>query len=193
MKKYKRILIATHNDGKLEEFKIYLSPFVEEILSLRMLNDSDEVIENAHTYEGNAIKKATYFHNKYQIPTISDDSGLEIDALGQYPGIYSARIGETDYIRNQIVLNKLGQKQNRLACMVSVIAFVDKKSQTFKGVLCGNITKKPVGQLGFGYDAIFYVDAINKTLGQITRKEKLSMSHRGIALKKLIQSIKGEK
>lgn len=192
MIKYKRVLIATHNDGKLDEFKTYLSPYFEDIISLKTLNDDDEVIEDGLTYEENAIKKATYFFSKYRMPTISDDSGLEVQSLNNYPGVFSARIGDNDAIRNQLIINKLGNSIHRQACMISVIAFVDETTQTYKGVLCGEITKKPIGDLGFGYDSIFYSHAIKKTFGQVSRQEKLAMSHRGIALKKMIESLEGD-
>ncbi|MGA0351491.1 MAG: RdgB/HAM1 family non-canonical purine NTP pyrophosphatase [Acholeplasmataceae bacterium] len=192
MNKYKRVLIATHNDGKVEEFKTYLSPYFEDIISLKTLDDYDEVIEDAHTYEGNAIKKATHFHRKYQMPTISDDSGLEVKVLDGYPGIFSARIGENDEDRNQIVLAKLANQTHRAAQMISVIALVDIETKVFKGTIQGTITSKPIGTQGFGYDSIFYVDALNKTFGQMSRHEKLTISHRGIALKKLMKSLEGE-
>lgn len=192
MNKYKRVLIATHNDGKLEEFKTYLSPYFEDIISLKTLDDSDEVVEDAKTYEGNALKKAMYFHQKYHMPTISDDSGLEIEALDGYPGIFSARIGENDVERNQIVLAKLGDETNRAAQMVSVIALVDSDAKVFRGTIQGTITSKSIGTQGFGYDSIFYIDSLKKTFGQVSRKEKLTISHRGIALKKLMNRLEGE-
>lgn len=189
MKKKNRILIATHNEGKLEEFKTYLSPFFENIISLKTLNDFDEVIEDQDSYEGNAIKKAMYYYQKYNMPTLADDSGLEVLALGGYPGIHSARIGHNDQLRNQMIIEKLHDFQNRKACMKTVIAYVDIQTHIYHGEMCGIITKQPIGDQGFGYDSIFFIDSLNQTFGELSRQQKLTYSHRGKALKQFIESL----
>jgi len=189
MKKNNRILIATHNTGKLEEFKMFLKPFFEEVISLDALGDHDDVIEDKDTFEGNAIKKAMHYFEKYHIPTLADDSGLEVEALNGYPGIYSARIGNDDQIRNQKIIDMLQGKMNRSACMKTVIAYVNDTTKVFEGNMCGIITHQQVGNQGFGYDSIFLIESLNQTFGQLTKEQKLKYSHRGKALKQFIESL----
>ena len=189
MKKNNRILIATHNTGKLEEFKVFLAPFFEDVISLDAFDDRDNVIEDKDTFEGNAIKKATYYYKKYHIPTLADDSGLEVEALHGYPGIYSARIGMDDQTRNQKIIKMLEGIDNRKACMKTVIAYVNDKTDVFEGVMCGVITQKQIGKQGFGYDSIFLIESLNQTFGQLSQKQKLKYSHRGKAVKQFIESL----
>jgi XTP/dITP diphosphohydrolase len=186
----KKILLATHNQGKIKELKAFLKPFFDEIISLKDLDDHDEVIEDLDTYEGNAIKKATYFYDKYHIPTLSDDSGIELNHIKGYPGIYSARIGKTDLERNQIILKALEANHNRGAKMISVIALIDTKTYVFRGEVEGIITEEMRGNLGFGYDSIFYVSSLGKTFGEVEVSLKSLMSHRGIALAACVEKIK---
>jgi XTP/dITP diphosphohydrolase len=186
----KKILIATHNLGKLEEFKSYLKPYFDEIISLRDLKDEDDVEEDQDSYEGNALKKGLFYYQKYQIPTVSDDSGLELDEIPNYPGIYSARIGVDDEQRNHIILEKLKNSQNRKAKMISVITFISKQTFVFRGEVAGIITTSIKGNEGFGYDKIFYIPELKKTFGEITRSEKMIISHRGKALQQCIQKLK---
>ena len=186
----KKILLATQNQGKINELKAFLKPFVEQIISLKDLNDTDEVIEDLNTYEGNAIKKAKYFHDKYHIPTLSDDSGIELDFIKGYPGIHSARIGQSDVMRINIILEKLSGQKERRAKMVSVIALIDSNTHVFRGEVHGLITHDMCGNLGFGYDSIFFVESLGKTFGEIDASIKSEISHRGIALKACVQKIK---
>jgi XTP/dITP diphosphohydrolase len=186
----KKLLIATHNQGKIKEIKSFLSPYVESIITLKDLNDVDEVIEDCDTYEGNAIKKAQYFYDKYHIPTLADDSGLELDAIPTYPGIYSARIADNDELRNRLIIEKLTNHTNRHAKMIAVLAIISTKTHTFRGEIEGVITHSMTGSHGFGYDKIFYVEALNKTFGEVEQSIKSTISHRGKALQSLISHIK---
>jgi XTP/dITP diphosphohydrolase len=186
----KKILLATHNQGKIKELKAFLKPFVDEIISLKDLDDHDEVIEDLDTYEGNAIKKAKHFYDKYQVPTLSDDSGIELDFIKGYPGIHSARIGHSDVERNQVILNTLEGQSHRGATLISVIALIDRKSYVFRGEVEGIITEDIRGNLGFGYDSIFYVSSLGKTFGEVDPSIKSLMSHRGIALSLCVEKIK---
>lgn len=189
MKKNNRILIATHNTGKLEEFKVFLAPFFKEVISLKAFDDHDEVLEDKDTFEGNAIKKAIHFFEKYHIPTLADDSGLEVEALNGYPGIYSARIGIDDHARNEKIIHMLQGLKNRNACMKTVLAYVSDKTEVFEGKMCGTITHQPVGNQGFGYDSIFMIESLNLTFGQLSKNQKLKYSHRGKALKLFIENL----
>jgi XTP/dITP diphosphohydrolase len=186
----KKILLASHNQGKIKELKAFLKPFVETIISLKDLDDHDEVIEDLDTYEGNAIKKAKHFYDKYNIPTLSDDSGIELDVMNNYPGIYSARIGNSDKERNEIILEKLHDQSKRGAKMVAVIVLMDSNTHVFRGEVKGIITKDIRGHLGFGYDSIFYIPSLNKTFGELDTSIKSEISHRGIALKACVKKIK---
>lgn len=186
----KKILLATHNQGKIKELKAFLKPYIETIISLKDLNDHDEVIEDLDTYEGNAIKKAKHFYDKYNIPTLSDDSGIELDFIKGYPGIYSARIGNSDLERNEIILNKLSGQSIRGAKMVAVIVLMDSNTHVFRGEVEGIITKDVQGHLGFGYDSIFYIPLLDKTFGELDTTTKSAISHRGIALKACVKKIK---
>ena len=186
----KKLLIATHNQGKIKEIKAFLSDYFDEIITLNDLNDVDEVIEDCDTYEGNAIKKAQYFYDKYHMPTLADDSGLELDAIPRYPGIYSARIAENDELRNRLIIEKLEKHANRNAKMIAVLAFIATQTYTYRGEIEGIITHSITGSHGFGYDKIFYVKSLNTTFGEVEQSIKSTISHRGKALQAFISSLK---
>lgn len=180
----KKILFATQNLGKLKELQTMLSNESFEMISLKDLMDEDEVIENGLTYEENARLKAQHFYHKYQIPTLADDSGLEVEALDFRPGVYSARYERNDELRVKKILKELNHQTNRHATMVSVLVYIDDAGEhVFEGRVKGLITKSPIGDLGFGYDPIFYLTSKEKTFGQMTREEKQTLSHRGKAMK----------
>jgi non-canonical purine NTP pyrophosphatase (RdgB/HAM1 family) len=179
-----KILFATHNLGKLKEIQTMLSNTPIEIISLSDLSDEEDVIENGQTYYENARIKAQHFYEKYHLPTLSDDSGLEVDALDFRPSIYSARYEKSDDLRVKKLLNELKDHQNRHATMISVLVYIDHDGiHTFEGRVKGFITKTPIGDLGFGYDPIFYIESLKQTFGQMSRELKQTMSHRGIAFK----------
>ena len=187
----KKILIATQNLGKLKEFEIALSSFFDIFLSLKSFSDQDEVEENGMTYQENAHLKAIYFYEKYHVPVIADDSGLEVISLQHYPGIYSARIGENDEKRRQIILNKLEGITSREAQMMTHLTYIDASGiYDFEARVDGRISFKEVGHQGFGYDSIFIPNGYLETFSCMQPEEKLKVSHRGIAIKQLIQFIK---
>lgn len=190
----KNILIATQNLGKLREFEQELSYFFDHFHSLKSLNDVDEVIEDGSSYQENAHLKATYFYQKYKMPVIADDSGLEVVALDYYPGIFSARIGKDDAERSALVLNKLDQNNLREAFMITHITYIDDTGiYDFYHRVQGQISIVAKGKGGFGYDPIFIPEGSKKTFAEMSPSDKLEKSHRGIAMKKLLAFLKEKK
>jgi non-canonical purine NTP pyrophosphatase (RdgB/HAM1 family) len=187
----KTIIIATQNLGKLKEFEIALSSFFDTFLSLKTLNDRDEVDENGNTYQANAHLKAKYFFDKYKMPVIADDSGLEVMTLEGYPGIYSARIGKDDTERRQIILKKLESSSMRKAEMITHITYIDETGiYDFESRVEGMINEYEEGTQGFGYDTIFRPTGYQQTFGLMHPKDKLKVSHRGLAIQALIQFLR---
>lgn len=188
----KKILAATNNVGKLKEIKEILKDF--EILSLKDINCEIEVEEDGKTFEENSIKKAKEIFEITKIPCISDDSGICINKLDGWPGVYTARfLGEyaTQEERNNAMINKLNsiKAEDRSAKVECVISYVDEKVViTTTGEIEGKITEKPRGENGFGFDSIFELDN-GKTLAELTDKEKNVVSSRKIALNKLREMI----
>jgi len=186
----KTIVIATSNQNKVKEYKEILEPLGYEIKSLKDF-DPIEIIEDGTTFEENALIKARALYQHTHHACISDDSGIEIEALNNEPGIYSARyLGEdTPYPeKHRVILERLKNAENRNAKFTCVIALVsDKGEKTFRGELKGEIAKAPKGEHGFGYDPIFYVPSLGKNTAELTAAEKNAISHRGQATRKLLQ------
>lgn len=194
----RELLIATHNHGKLEEFKNYLSDVHVKLLTM---DDTDidpkfRVDEAATTFEGNALIKAFICGKKSGKLTVADDSGLEIDALGGEPGVQSARyVTGNDVARYQAVLEKMKDvpDDKRAARFVSVIALYDPitdKVQIARGECEGRITREPKGERGFGYDPIFFADEIQKTFAEASLEEKIGIDHRGKALARIQEHLR---
>jgi len=187
------LIIASHNENKILEFKKKLgNKFL--IKSLRDLNFNEEIPENENSIKKNAIYKSKFIHNIFQSNVFSDDTGLEIEALNNEPGVRSARYsGE---IKNsekniQLVLKNLDGISNRKARFKTVISLIiGNKNYCFEGIINGIITDKPKGKMGFGYDPIFVANNMNKTFAEITIEEKNKISHRAIATNKLIDFLK---
>jgi len=184
-----KIVFATNNLNKLSEIQS-LVPNGIEILSLRDINCNEELPETRLTLEGNALQKAEFVFDNYGYNCFADDTGLEIDALNGEPGVYSARYaGENCLAQNNIrkVLDKLKGKKVRCAKFRTVIALIINGKETlFEGECNGSITQKKDGEGGFGYDPIFLPDDSELTFAQMSKKEKGKISHRGIAVKKLL-------
>lgn len=185
------LLIASNNTGKIKEIKEILRGIPFEIKSLIDIRFDMDVEETGKTFAENAILKAKTIGEKTGLLTLADDSGLEVDALGGKPGIYSARYIEgTDLDRINKLLNELKgtPKEKRTARFKAVIALYDpqtKNIQTFEGVSEGCITEKPIGANGFGYDPVFFNVDLGKTNGDVTLEEKNRVSHRARALLKV--------
>ncbi len=192
------IVIATSNNHKLEEIKAILEDLDYDIYSLKDVNlDGIEIVEDGKTFEHNALIKAREIAKRTNLIAIADDSGLEVDAIGKKPGIYSARFaGEnaTDYENRQKLLKSLQnvQMSKRTARFVSAVAvvFPDGKEFVVRGICEGKICFEEIGENGFGYDSIFMVDGYNKTFAQIPSYVKNSISHRAIALNNMKEEFK---
>lgn len=189
-----KLLIATHNGGKLALFKLLLADAPFELVSLDDLGITHDVEESGSTYAENATLKATAYALLSGLPTIADDSGLEVAALNGAPGLYSARYAgenKTDAQRISFLLEQLKDiPQNQWhATFRSTIAFATpgQPVQLFTGTLDGMIINTPRGDKGFGYCPIFYVPEINKTYGEFEFEEKVRYGHRVGACKQLVR------
>ena len=185
-----KLVFATNNLNKLSEIQS-LVPDGIEILSLKDISCNEELPETTPTLEGNAIQKATYVFENYGYNCFADDTGLEIDALNGEPGVYSARYaGEECRAEDNInlVLQKLKGQTNRIAEFRTVIALIiDGKETFFEGNCKGEITEFRSGVEGFGYDPIFLPNGFDKTFAEMKQNEKGAISHRGKAVKKLVE------
>ncbi len=183
------IVFATNNQHKLQEIRNLASNRIK-ILSLREINCKENIPETGKTLEANALQKAQFVHNKYEMNCFADDTGLEIDALSGKPGVYSARYAgkEQDFEKNMNkVLYELKNIDNRQARFRTVIALILKnKTHYFKGIINGKITREKKGLSGFGYDPIFMPDGYDKTFAEMKLEQKNQISHRAIATRKLI-------
>ena len=186
------LIFATSNQNKVLEIQKIL-PKKFEIKSLKDLNYFEDVPENKNTIEGNAIFKAKYIYEKFNINVFADDTGLEVEALNGEPGVHSARYaGTTRNSEKNIkkLLKNLKNVKNRNARFKTVIALlIDNKLHTFSGIVEGYILDSPMGNNGFGYDPIFCPNGFDKSFAELTLKEKNLISHRSLAMKKLIHFI----
>lgn len=184
------IVLATTNQGKTREIHELLKGFPIEIKNLNDFGPIPEVIEDGTTFDDNAYKKASFTARVLGYPAMADDSGLCVEALDGAPGVWSARYaGEnaTDADNVKKMLDDLKDKDNRNAafkCVIS-IAVPTGAALTYEGECQGVITKKPVGDNGFGYDPLFFYPEFNKTFAQLSIQEKGRVSHRGKALKEI--------
>ena len=190
------IILATNNAHKLKEVREILSPHKIVVYGLNDLNlKSEDAEENADTYQGNALIKARSVQKLTTMPIIADDSGLEILAMDNKPGLKSARFasecgGHDKAI--QTILDYLKDKEDRSARFICDIILLNEgdKPLLFEGIVPGHIADKPFGEGGFGYDPIFVCDELNKTYAEMSQEEKNKVSHRGKALKKLLTYLK---
>lgn len=183
------LAFATNNKHKVEEVKTKLAKHYR-ILSLHELGDDNDIPETGITLDENALIKAKYLYNKYGYTCIADDTGLEVTALNNAPGVYSARYaGEHKNSEDNIdkLLKELKDKQDRSARFRTVIALIkDGKKFLFEGTVSGKITKEIRGNQGFGYDSVFEPDGYNKTFAELSLEEKNKISHRARAIDQLI-------
>ena len=188
------MVIATQNKGKAKEFVDLFAPFNMEVVTLLDLPDKIDIVEDGATFEENAIKKAETISQAFNCFAIGDDSGLIVDYLNGRPGIYSARYAgedKNDEANIQKVLQELEgvPSQDRTARFYCALAFSGPgmETETVFGTCEGQILTEKRGNNGFGYDPIFYVENYGKTLAELTKEEKNSISHRGNAINKLSQ------
>ena len=183
-----KIVVATNNEGKLKEIKEILKEY--ELVSLKEIKCKIEVEEDKETFEGNALKKAKEVFEKTNMPCIADDSGLCINVFEGWPGVNTARFlgeGATQKQKNDAILEKMSKfkGEERRAKVKCVIVYYYKKDKyiTAKGEIEGRIAEEPRGKNGFGFDEIFELN--NKTLAELTKKEKNMVSARKLALENL--------
>ncbi len=186
---------ATTNPGKLREFRLAAEKLGRGRVDIQPLAGIESIpppVETGDTFEANAVQKAEYYSPHAPGLLFAEDSGLEVDALGGAPGVFSARFagpGATDAANNRLLLEKLRGIQNRTARYICVIALCEsgRLIRTFRGAVEGRITDEAHGSNGFGYDPLFYYGPFGSTFGQVTGERKLEVSHRGRAVGTLIE------
>ena len=184
------LVLATRNEGKTGEIRALLADFPVEIKNLTDFGPTPAIEEDGETFEDNAVKKARFIAKILGFPALADDSGLMVEALGNGPGVRSARYaGEEakDADNNAKLLRELENVENRNAAFACVIAIAVPwgPALIYEGRCEGTITKELVGSKGFGYDPVFYYPPLQKTFGQLSTEEKNQVSHRGQALRQL--------
>ena len=188
-----KICFATQNQNKIAEVQLALGQDFQ-LIGLKEIFCEEELPETQNTLEGNALQKARYVFENYQVPCFADDTGLEVEALRGAPGVLSARYAgpkKNSEENLQLLLRNLGENLNREARFRTVIALVTPAGTfQFEGYLRGTITTKKIGTGGFGYDPIFKPHGFSKTLGEMSMEEKNQISHRAMAIQKLIHFLK---
>jgi XTP/dITP diphosphohydrolase len=185
-----KLYCATTNQGKLREFRLAAQGQVE-IEPLEGLESLPACVEDGATFEENAVKKALHYSVYAPGPLFADDSGLEVDALGGAPGVISARFsgpGATDRSNNALLVEKLRGIANRTARFVCVIAVASegRLMGAFRGEVEGRILDQPRGAQGFGYDPLFFYEPYARTFGEVEGDRKFQVSHRGRALRAML-------
>ncbi|MBE6704337.1 MAG: XTP/dITP diphosphatase [Ruminococcaceae bacterium] len=194
-----KIVAATNNKHKVSELTALFESQDTELVTLKEINFTDEIIEDGSTFLENARIKAMTVHKATGLPCIADDSGLCVDALGGEPGIYSARYASDndensdDLKNNEKLLSKLDQvpENERTARFVSALCFIDADGTEVSAIgKCeGIITREARGEGGFGYDPLFFFPGFGKTFGELTAEEKNEVSHRANAVKILKEKL----
>ena len=195
-----KIVLASNNQNKLREMKAILSPLGWEILSQSEAGVHVEPEENGVTFEENSYIKAQTVMEAAGLPAIADDSGIEVDALGGEPGVYSARYGgdacADDKARNRLLIQNMNAvpEGKRTSRFVSVITMVspDKTVVSARGELEGEILRQEQGEGGFGYDPLFYIPTEGCTMAELTAQRKNEISHRAVALQKFVEQLTGK-
>lgn len=185
-----KLVLASNNKNKIAEIQQQVgSQF--EIVSLEDIGCFVDIPETAETIEGNAILKANYVTENFGLPCFADDTGLEIESLNNQPGVYSARYaGEQKNAEDNmnLVLQKLATETNRNAQFKTIIALnINDQQHLFEGIVKGEITNEKSGNQGFGYDPIFQPQGLSITFAEMSLEQKSEISHRGIAVQKLIK------
>lgn len=190
------IIVATHNTNKLLEITDFLNCLGINVYSLDDFPEIGEISETGDTLEENALIKAKAVFEITNIPSLSDDTGLEVFGLNGEPGVYSARwAGEncsySDNVNKMLSEIKAVPKGHRSAQFRTVMAFVDNSLEHLEcGIIKGEILEEAKGVGGFGYDPVFYIPSEGKTFAEMSKHEKGKISHRGIALRKMLNYLK---
>lgn len=188
----KELVVATHNQGKVEEFKVLMKDLPIEIKYLADFDAVPAPAETGRTFAANARLKATYYARKLCKPCIADDSGLEVQALDGAPGVRSARYaGEeaSDEDNNKLLLHNMKfqvKRTCRFRCALCVAQADGKVMNEVDGICDGMLLHEPLGTEGFGYDPLFWSTELHKGMGEATMQEKNKISHRGKAIRKLV-------
>ncbi len=189
-----KLVLASRNKHKIQEMKELVQPLGIEVFSALDFPDLEEVEEDQPTLEGNALKKARYVHQITGLPALSDDTGLEVEALGGAPGVYSARYAGEDATYQDNVLKLLSEMSgamNRSARFRTVMAFIiSAEEKTFDGEVIGEILEEQRGAGGFGYDPVFKPNGFTESFAELSSEIKNSISHRGRAVQKFVAFLK---
>lgn len=184
-----KLIFASHNKNKVKEVAAILPKHIE-LIGLHDLNYNEDIAETGATLEENALIKAKHIYEKFKIDCFADDSGLEVEALNNEPGVFSARYAgneKNDVANMDKLLANLASQTNKKARFRTVISLVlDGNEYSFEGFISGQIINEKRGAKGFGYDPIFIPDGHTKTFAELSAEEKNQISHRAIATKKLI-------
>jgi XTP/dITP diphosphohydrolase len=188
-----KLCFATNNLHKLEEVKHAVGNRLE-IVSLQQINCNEELPETRDTLEGNSLQKAEYVYQHFNVPCFADDTGLEVESLHGAPGVYSARYAG-DHKNNEdninLLLHNLNNKDNRKARFRTIVTLIGLgQVQIFEGIINGKIISERKGNKGFGYDPVFVPEGYTQTLAEMSLEEKNKISHRAIAVQKLIAFLK---
>lgn len=185
----RRVIIATNNHHKVGEIRPLLQKDIE-LVTLKEIGYSDELAEDQDTLEGNSFQKADFIHQHFKADCFADDSGLEVDALNGAPGVFSARYAGPQRNDSDNIVRLLEEMKsivNRRAQFRCVITMIDQSgTHVFEGILEGSILQEQRGGAGFGYDPVFLPNGESSALAEMTLEEKNRISHRGIAVRKLI-------
>jgi len=192
-----RLLLATNNPGKVAEYRHLLAELPMDLVTPTQARIEGEPEETGATFEENALLKARYYSERSGLLTLADDSGLEVDALNGGPGVYSARYGGPG-ISDSDRVNKLlkalegvpwERRTARFRCVITIV-WPSGVSELFEGRCDGKIAQAASGSGGFGYDPIFYIPMLRKTMAELTAEEKNRISHRGRAARKVLKAFK---
>ncbi|GAA3508424.1 non-canonical purine NTP diphosphatase [Aquimarina addita] len=187
-----KLVFATNNVNKIKEVQSLLPSHIQ-LVSLSDIGCIEDIPETSDTIEGNALQKAEYIRTHYGYDCFADDTGLEVKALNGAPGVFSARYAgdarDPEANMDKLII-ELSNKENRKAQFKTVIALhINGVFNTFSGICEGTITKQKKGDKGFGYDPVFLPDGFDKTFAELSLSEKNNISHRGKAIKQLVEHL----
>ncbi len=193
VKAFRKLLVATRNPGKVKEYRQLLHRVPFQVTSLEQVGVAKEVEETGKSFEENACLKASTYATLSGLLTLADDSGLEVDALGGAPGVRSSRYAgpeATDEARVALLLKNLSgvaweDRKGRFRCVIA-IAWPSGEVRTVSGVVEGIIQYEPKGANGFGYDPVFYLPHLGRTMAELSLEEKNGLSHRAQAARKAV-------
>lgn len=185
----KSIVFATNNAHKLDEVRAILGNKIE-VLSLKDIGCDEDIPETADTLEGNALLKARYVNEHYNVDCFADDTGLEVEALDGAPGVYSARYaggeGHDSEANMQKLLTELeGQNNRKARFRTAIMLIINDKQHLFEGIVNGEIATSRKGTSGFGYDPVFIPEGYKESFAEMGNEEKNKISHRAVATEKL--------